>query len=213
MPAVAFYKKKGVMRIYSVTTTGGEAYLQVRFQNGNVNFSMGPPFPEQQLVLDRNTFTSDASFIDIDDSSILTPQPLSFEVTGTDKYSLITLRALSDAFAEASTATGAWPVGNKSWVGFNEQSITRKNGDGVAVTIPEFAFDAIKLVRVELRMEKTSTEAAVDSLVFAFSGVNFPRDQVTGTLSAGSLNFTANGLMYGDVTFATAFGSGTDTEA
>lgn len=210
--AVSFYRKKATLRIYSkaTTTTGGATgpkYLEVRFQNGNISFPLGPAFPEQTLILDRNTFTSDAHWIDVDDTSIFNPLPLSYEFRAVDEY----MRNLLQAHCKP-LATTAWVVGNYIWTGYASTDFTRRDGNDVAVTIPTFAFTGIRMVRVELRMEATSTEAPNTYEVFKFTGVNFPRDQVSGALADDGLIFTANGVIHGDVSLATAFSTGAQTD-
>lgn len=212
MGAISFYKKKGTLRIYSVgqDSTGGSTgpkYLEVRFQNGNINFALGPAFPAQVLALDRNTFTTDAHYIDVDDTDVLAPLPLSFDFRATDKFMPNMLHSLSNPFGST-----AWTVGNFTWTGYNESAITRKNGANTAITIPSFALSGIQLVRAELKLSKTSTDSGVQDSVFNFTGVHFPRDQVGGALGDDNLTFAVNGLIYGDVSLSTAFSSGAQTD-
>ena len=214
--AVSFYRKRVTMRIISpsVTATGGsttDKYLEVRFQSGNISFGLGPAFPAQTLILDRNTFNADAHYVVVTDEPILAPLPLTFEVRGTDKYLRNVLPALSDPFG---TTGSTWFVGNKRWTGYSESNITRRNGNNASFTIPTFANTGIKLVKVELQLLKTSTDAAAQDAYFRFTGVHFPRDQIQGSLQDDGFPFTVNGAIYGDVFLTTGWSTGiaqTDT--
>lgn len=215
--AVSFYRKKVTMRIYSpaITSTGGSdgvAYLEVRFQSGNIGFGLGPALAPETLILDRLTFNADAHYVVVDDAPILAPIPLTFEVRGTDKYINNVLAALSDPFGTTASSS-AWTVGNKFWTGYATSAVTRRNSDNTSITIPTFAVSGKKLVRVELKMDKTSTDADAVDQVFKFTGVHFPREQISGSLQDDGLPFSVNGAVYGDVTrSSTGFSTGSQTD-
>lgn len=214
--AVSFYRKKVIMRIYSPaqTSTGGSSadrYLEVRFQSGNIGFGLGPALPPQTLILDRNNFTADAHYVVVDDAPILAPIPLTFEVRLTDKYVNNILPALSDPFGTTASAT-FWTVGNFRWLGYNEVNLTRRNADNASIALPTFAVAGLKLVRVEIQMLKTSTDADAVNQVFKFSGVHFPREQINGSLQDDGLPLSVNGAVYGDVTRSTSFSTGLATD-
>lgn len=208
--AVSFYRKKVTMRIYSPTSTAGDRYLEVRFQSGNIGFGLGPALPPQTLILDRNTFTADAHYVVTDDSPILAPIPLTFEVRGTDKYINNLLPALSDPFG---TTASTWSVGNHTWIGYTASNVTRRDGDNAAISLPTFAVSGLKLVKVELQLLKTSTDSAAVDQYFKFTGVHFPREQINGSLQDDGFPFTVNGAVYGDVSrTSTGWSTGGQTD-
>lgn len=208
---VVHYGKKGAMRIYARNSTGGaQNYLELRFHDGNFSFPLGPPQPMGNLMLDRETFTTDSHYIEPSDREYLTPMPLSFSFKSVDKYALNALHALSNPFGSSA----AWTVGNKTWAGLQSTTITRRNGNNVSFIIPLILPTSVRnyLVRTEVRWDAGSTSA--NNLVFRFSGVHFPRDQVRGQETPlEGVTITANGLIYGDVAHATAFTTGTNTLA
>jgi hypothetical protein len=183
-----FTNRDGEIRLYD--GTGTPYYLGIVFSGGDLSAPLGPPRPEEELVLDRQTMGSNACYVRGSDSALLNPLEISFTVNVT---SHATFGYLLD-WLEGNTVNSNTIVTTKG--------TTQRDG---ATANPDFADTNKKCCDLEYRLDGPSSD-----LVWNYAEVYFPLDSVVMTETDDGVTVELKGQVYGTISRSGAFTSGTD---
>ena len=183
-----FTNRDGEIRLYD--GTGTPFYLKIVFSGGDLSAPLGPPRPEEELILDRQRMDVNACYVQGSDSALLTPLEISFSVNVT---SHATFGYLLD-WLEGGAVNGNAIVTTKG--------TTQRDG---ATANPAFADSAKKCSDLEYRLDGPGTD-----LVWKYAEVYFPLEAATMTETDDGVKVELKGQVYGTVTRSAAFTSGQD---
>ena len=189
-----FQHRDGELRIYSGSTIGAKAtsavYAEMLFVNAGFNAPIARTRPSETLVMDRGVYTTNAEYRQGMDEEKLAPLPLSFEFKCIDDVTTqYLIRMLS--------GTSKCEINGKNLRSSKGESMI----DGVST--PQFADTSKQAWDIETLWDGTGT-----SLGFRWREVFFPGDQLNVTEGEDEVVISVAGLVYGDVTRITGFGSG-----
>ena len=173
-------------------------YLEVLFCGMDFSAPLERPKVEERLILNRNTFDSDAHYVQGSDDVKLAPLSMTFSCMIDDKSQSQTMSDWLSGATQVYSATQSGLTRIYSWDG--KTLIGPTTGSGISV--PAF-YDATKQsYRVEIKWDG-STDYGVQ-----YEEVYFPPDQQTITESEDGLSISGNALIYGGVSRITGFTSG-----
>ncbi len=181
-----FTNRDGEIRFYDGTATPW--YLKILFTGGDFQAPLGPPRPQETLVLDRQRLDANACYLRGSDAALLEPLPLDFSLHVTDHAAFVHLLD----WLEGKSVNGHAMVTTKG----------SSQRDG-ATSTPAFADPAKKCLDVEYRLDGPTAD-----IVWKHHEVYFPLDQALLTESDGGVKVSLKGLVYGAVERAAAFTSG-----
>jgi len=193
-----FTKRNGAIRFVDGTSTS--YYLDIDFENADLNAPFGTPLTEELLHMNRGVMDSDAHYVQGPDDPMMAPLPMTLSVTLTDgahtQNVLDWITALND---------GGSTTVNSNTVATTE-SDTQRDGSN---NNPAFANSNKLTCNVEAHWNTSGTD-----LHFIWAEVCFPRDQVQIAESDDGVNITLNGMIYGTITYnSSALNGDTDIEA
>ncbi len=181
-----FTNRDGEIRLYD--GTGTPYFLGIVFSGGDLSAPLGPPRPEEELVLDRQSMDGNACYVRGSDSALLTPMEISFSVNMT---SHATFGFLLD-WLEGSTVDGNTIVTTKG--------ATQRDG---VTNNPAFADQSKKCSNLEYRLDSPSND-----LVWKYAEVYFPLDNSVMTETDDGVTVELKGQVYGTISRSGAFTSG-----
>ncbi|MBW1713249.1 MAG: hypothetical protein JRJ59_08910 [Deltaproteobacteria bacterium] len=183
-----FTNRDGEIRFYDGTAT--PYYLKIVFSGGDLSAPLGPPRPEEELLLDRQTMDSNACYVRGSDASLLAPLEISLSVTVT---SHATFGYLLD-WLEGNTVNGQTIVTTKG--------TTQRDG---ATNNPAFADSAKKCLNLEYQLDGPSSD-----IVWKYAEVYLPLSEAVMTETEDGVQVALKGQVYGTITRSSSFTSGTD---
>ena len=183
-----FTNRDGEIRLYD--GSGTPFYLGIVFSGGDLSAPLGPPRAEEELVLDRQKMDGNACYVRGSDAAMMAALELSLSVNVT---SHATFGYLLD-WLEGNTVNGNALVTTKG--------TTQRNG---STANPAFA-DGDKICsNLEYRLDGPSSD-----LVWKYAEVYFPLSSAVMTETDDGIKVELKGQVYGTITRAAAFTSGTD---
>ena len=183
-----FTNRDGEIRLYDATAT--PYYLKIVFSGGDLSAPMGAPRPEEELVLDRQRSDSNACYVRRSDAALLAPLDLSFSVVVTDHA---TFGYLLD-WLEGNTVNSQTIVSTKG--------TTQRDGSN---TTPGFADSVKKCTNVEYQLDGPSSD-----VVWKYAEVYFSLSEAVMTETDDGVRVALKGQVYGTITRASSFTTGTD---
>jgi len=188
----------GELRLYSRGGAGTTYYLQILFCEMDLTAPTSKPRTEDNLIMNRNKFDTDAHYILGPDTPRYEPQAISFSCRAADTNQF---RAINDWLSGSSTPGAFGTTTLTSWKGKSEGI------DGN--TLPEFSSVGGDPQPMAYMVE--SIWDGDKDFGERWHEVVFNPGETTITESPDGLIISANGMIYGDVTRVTAF-TGTATE-
>lgn len=190
-----FTHRNGIIRLYDGHSN--PYYLEMEFENGDLDGPLGAPLTEELLILDRGTMDANAHYIEGDDFALMAPVDVTFSARLLDttsdhsRYLLDWIDAMNDG---ATTQVNVTTL-------TDTQGTTQRNG---ANNNPTFA-DSNKLTcNIEFKLDGTN------DVVFHFNEVWIPRNEQRIAEGADAVNITLTGHVYGTIVRDTGFTSGQD---
>lgn len=186
-----FTNRKGTLRLYDGTST--PYYLELKFDDGNFTFPLGQAKTEEELILQRNTMSSDAHYIEGGDDVVMEPLPLTFSFFLEDTTITTYLLAWLEM---GGTVNGNTVVTTKE--------DTKRDGSN---NNPAFADATKDTWNVEYFLDGST------DICWHFNEVYFAVNKQNVSESEEGVTVTLEGMWYGTVTRDTEFTSGTDVTA
>lgn len=188
-----FQGKDGELRLLEYGSGGTSYYLKVLFCEMDLDAPTSRPRTEEELIMDRGNFDTNAHYIEKDDQPRYAPIPITFSCRLADT---VDSRALSDWLGGATNIPNA--VGGTTTVNSWDGKTTIDGN-----TLPGFKSSARQSYRLEVLWDGTS------DLGYRYEEVYFTPGEQKITESADNLMLSGNGQIHGDVTRITALTSGT----
>ncbi len=183
-----FTNRDGEIRLYDGSAT--PYYLGIIFSGGDLSAPLGPPRPEEELVLDRQRMDSNACYVRGSDATLMAPLEVSFSVNVT---SHATFGYLLD-WLEGNTVNGNTIVSTKG--------TTQRDG---STTNPVFIDEDKICSNLEYRLDGPSSD-----LIWKYAEVYFPLSGAVMTETDDGIKVELKGQVYGTISRAASFTSGLD---
>jgi len=182
----------GELRISDNGLTGVTHYLEVLFAEMDFTGPTSRPRTEENLIMNRNKFDSNAHYILGPDNPRYEPIPISFScrISDTSKSWM-----LSDWLSGVTQITS----------GASVTQLYSTKGQSIGIdgnTLPDFADSSKYAYNIEMLWDGDKNYGT------SYPEVYFPPGEQTITESPDGLILSVNGQLYGDVTRVTAFAAG-----
>lgn len=183
--------KDGELRLYDGTTPTPYYYV-VDFAEAVSGWPISRARPEENLILDREQFTSLGHYVQGPDAPIL--EPIDLQLTA-KLDSVENRQKLLQALTVGTVGANAWTS--------TKGSTQLTAGDGSLVTTPAFADSQKKTVNIEVLWTVNAT-----SIGYRWAEVWFDPAQIQVSESMDGVSLQATGRCYGAISEITSFTAG-----
>jgi len=194
--------KQGKIRL--IDGTSEPIYLEIDFDEGNFSGPLGAPKVDEILVLDRQTMTADAHYIEGSDEKLISPVTITFSFFVVDKTQVGYLWSWLD---ECSNGDAASPPQASNAINSNTLTSTKEDTKRDGTNFNPAFKDGTKLTsKVDIKFDMST------DIVVHYNEVWFPLDEQTLAEGEDGTRISLTGYVYGTITRDATFGGTTNIE-